>query len=82
MSLQQVPTSLRNIFADTLEISSDEVTPELSADSVEAWDSFRHLQLILSIEEEYGVQFDPQKIPELITVAKVQEALEQKGATL
>ena len=82
MSSQQVPTSLRNIFADTLEISSDEVTPELSADSVETWDSFRHLQLILSIEDEYGVQFDPQKIPELITVAKVQEALEQKGATL
>jgi acyl carrier protein len=82
MSSQQVPSSLRNIFADTLEISSDEVTPELSADSVETWDSFRHLQLILSIEDEYGVQFDPQKIPELITVAKVQEALEQKGATL
>jgi acyl carrier protein len=82
MSSQQVPTSLRNIFADTLEISSDEVTPELSTDSVETWDSFRHLQLILSIEDEYGVQFDPQKIPELITVAKVQEALEQKGATL
>jgi acyl carrier protein len=58
------------------------VTPELSTDSVETWDSFRHLQLILSIEDEYGVQFDPQKIPELITVAKVQEALEQKGATL
>jgi acyl carrier protein len=82
MSSQQVPSSLRNIFADTLEISSDEVTPELSTDSVETWDSFRHLQLILSIEDEYGVQFDPQKIPELITVAKVQEALEQKGATL
>jgi acyl carrier protein len=82
MSSQQVPSSLRNIFADTLEISSDEVTPELSADSVETWDSFRHLQLILSIEDEYGVQFDPQKIPELTTVAKVQEALEQKGATL
>jgi acyl carrier protein len=82
VSSQQVPSSLRNIFADTLEISSDEVTPELSADSVETWDSFRHLQLILSIEDEYGVQFDPQKIPELTTVAKVQEALEQKGATL
>jgi acyl carrier protein len=82
MSSQQVPSSLRNIFADTLEISSDEVTPDLSADSVETWDSFRHLQLILSIEDEYGVQFDPQKIPELITVAKVQEALEQRGATL
>jgi acyl carrier protein len=82
MSSQQVPSSLRDIFADTLEISRDEVTPELSGESVETWDSFRHLQLILSIEDEYGVQFDPQKIPELTTVAKVHAALEQKGAKL
>jgi acyl carrier protein len=82
MSSQQVPSSLRDIFADTLEISPDEVTPELSGESVETWDSFRHLQLILSIEDEYGVQFDPQKIPELTTVAKVHAALEQKGAKL
>ncbi len=82
MSSQQVPQSLRNILADTLEISSDEVTPELNASSVEAWDSFRHLQLILTLEEEYGVQFDPQAIPELVTVGKIQEVLEQKGATL
>ena len=51
-------------------------------ESAETWDSFRHLQLILSIEDEYGVQFDPQKIPELTTVAKVQLALEEKGAKL
>jgi acyl carrier protein len=82
MSSQQIPSSLRDIFADTLEISSDEVTPELSMESAETWDSFRHLQLILSIEDEYGIQFDPQKIPELTTVAKVQQALEQKGAKL
>jgi acyl carrier protein len=82
MSSQQVPSSLRDIFADTLEISPEQVTPELSTESAETWDSFRHLQLILSIEDEYGVQFDPQNIPELTTVAKVQEALEQKKAKL
>ena len=82
MSSQQIPASLRDIFADTLEIPVDEVTPDLSMESAENWDSFRHLQLILSIEDEYGVQFDPQKIPELTTVAKVLKALEQKGATL
>ena len=79
MSSQQVPSSLRDIVADTLEISPDEVSPELSSDSVESWDSFRHLQLILSIESEFGVQFDPQQIPELTTVAKIEAALEQKG---
>ncbi len=82
MSLQPIPSSLREILADTLEITPAEVTPELSTDSVETWDSFRHLQLILSLEGEYGVQFDPQQIPDLTTVAKIQAALESKGAKL
>ena len=79
MSSQQVPSSLRDIVADILEIPPDEVNPELSSDSVETWDSFRHLQLILAIESEFGVQFDPQQIPELTTVARIEAVLEQKG---
>ena len=82
MSLPQVPSSLREIVADTLEITPEEVAPETSTESVDTWDSFRHLQLILSVEGEYGVQFDPGQVPDLTTVAKLQAALEQKGASL
>ena len=82
MISQQVPSSLRVIFADTLEIAPEAVTPELDAETIENWDSFRHLQLILAIEGEYGVQFDPQQIPELTTVSRIQKILEDKGAKL
>lgn len=82
MSSHPVPASLRDILADTLEISPEEVTPSLNTESVETWDSFRHLQLMLAIEGEYGVQFDPQQIPELTSVEKIEQALTAKGATL
>jgi len=82
MSSQQVPSSLRDILADILEISPEQVTPDLSVGTVESWDSFRHLQAILAIEGEYGVQFDPQRIPELTSVSLLQSELEKKGAIL
>ena len=86
MSSQPVPQpvspSLRDILADTLEIDPKDVTPELNADSVEDWDSFRHLQLILALEGEYGVQFDPAQVAGLTSVARLQEALQAKGAQL
>ena len=82
MSSNPLPASLREIFADTLEISPDEVTPDLNTESVDTWDSYRHLQQMLAIEGEYGVQFDPQQIPDLTTVAKIQSALAAKGAAL
>jgi acyl carrier protein len=82
MSSQQVPSSLRDLLADILEISPEQVTPELGVGTVENWDSFRHLQAILAIEGEYGVQFDPQRIAELTTVAQIQAELAAKGVTL
>lgn len=82
MSLEQVPSSLRELLADVFEIPSDRVTPELSIESVDSWDSFRHLQAILAIEGEYGVQFDPQRIPELTSVSLLQAELEKMGVAL
>jgi acyl carrier protein len=82
MSSQQVPSSLRDILSDILEIAPEQVTPDLSIGMVENWDSFRHLQAILAIEGEYGVQFDPQRIPELTSVLLLRQELEKKGATL
>jgi acyl carrier protein len=82
MSSQQVPSSLRDILADILEVSPDEVTAETGVGTIDSWDSFRHLQAILAIEGEYGVQFDPQRIADLTTVALIQSELEAKGVTL
>jgi acyl carrier protein len=82
MSSQQVPSSLRELLADVFEISPEQVTPDLSTATLEIWDSFRHLQAILAIEGEYGVQFDPQQIPELTSVSLLQAELEKKGVAL
>ena len=82
MSSQPLPSSLRDTLADVLEVSPEEVTPETTAEQVESWDSFRHLQIILALEGEYGVQFDPQRVPELTSVALLQQELVKKGVTL
>jgi len=82
MSNEVVPSSVRELLADIFEISPEQVTQELSMDTLDTWDSFRHLQVILALEGQYGVQFDPQRIPELTSVALLQAELEKKGATL
>jgi acyl carrier protein len=79
MSVEQVPQSLRELLADVFEISPEQITQELSIGMVDSWDSFRHLQAILAIEGEYGVQFDPQRIPELTSVALLHAELVKMG---
>jgi len=63
-------------------MSADEIMPQTNTDTVENWDSFRHLQVVLAIEGEYNVQLDPQRIPELTSVALLQAELEKKGIAL
>lgn len=82
MSSQPVPSSLRDILADILEIAPEQVTSDLTIGMVDSWDSFRHLQAILAIEGEYGIQFDMQRVPELTSVYLLQAELEKKGAVL
>ena len=83
MSLEQVPPSLRELLADVFEVSPEQVTRGTKyCRSLDNWDSFRHLQAILAFEGEYGVQFDPQRIPELTSVALLQAELKKKGAAL
>jgi len=82
MSIEQVPSSLRDLLADIFEVTPEQITTELSMETVENWDSFRHLQVILAMEEEYGVQFDPKRIPELTSVGLLQAELTKKGAAL
>ena len=82
MSSQPVPSSLRDILADVLEIAPEQITPDLTSEKVENWDSFRHLQVILALEGEYGVQFDPQRVPDLTSISLLQQELEKKGAAL
>jgi len=82
MSIEQVPSSLRDLLADIFEVTPEQITTELSMETVENWDSFRHLQVILAMEEEYGVQFDPKRIPELTSVGLPQAELTKKGAAL
>jgi acyl carrier protein len=39
-----------------LEVPADSIGPDTSMDTVESWDSLRHLTLVLALESEFGVQ--------------------------
>ncbi len=46
---------LKAIMADVLEIPVEEINADTSMDTVENWDSLKHLNLILAIEEAFEV---------------------------
>ena len=46
---------LRAVISTVLNVDIGSIGPDSSRDTIESWDSLRHLNLILALEEEFGV---------------------------
>lgn len=47
--------TLKDVMATLLGIAADSISDDTSMDTVEAWDSIKHMNLVLAIEEEFGI---------------------------
>jgi len=68
------------LVADVFQIPVEDIRPESSPDSIEAWDSLQHLNLVLAIEQEFGIQFTPEEIEQLLSVELIAALVAEKLA--
>lgn len=78
MISDDVHSRLRLVFAEVLGDPFVRLDPELQMGSVEAWDSFAQITLMLGIEAEFGIEFDSDEIGELVSVGAISKALERR----
>jgi acyl carrier protein len=62
---------LQSLMADVFEVPASEIKPNSTPDDIAAWDSGRLLELLLSIEKQYGVFVAPDRLPELMSVGAI-----------
>jgi acyl carrier protein len=72
---------VQRIAADVFSVPLAQINAESSADTIESWDSLQHLNFVLAVEQEFGVQFTPEEIEKLISVNTVVQMLETKPET-
>jgi len=69
---------LRKVFVETLNDPNFQMEVSLKKGDVETWDSFAHINLMLGIEGEFGVEFDSDEIGSLMSVGDILEALQRR----
>jgi acyl carrier protein len=69
---------VRGIAADILQVPLAEVGPDSSPESIASWDSVHHLNLVLALEQEFNLQFEPEEIDQIGNVGQIVSLVSRK----
>ena len=71
---------LKSVIATVLNIDESRINEDSSIDTIEEWDSLRHMNLVLAIEEEFGVSIPDEEAAEITSYKLIKIVLEELGA--
>ena len=57
---------IKQVMSAVFEIPLESIADVASSDNIENWDSLRHLNLILALEEEFGVSIPDEEVGNLL----------------
>ena len=68
--------ALKELFAQVFHVS--DLRDDDSIETIELWDSMGHMQLILAIEERFGMRIEPDDMFELTSVEALKKYLKEQ----
>jgi acyl carrier protein len=70
---------LKQVMSSVLRLPADRIDDHTSPDTVEQWSSLAHLDLILAIEEEFGVTIPDEEVGDLTSFRLLRLTLDEQG---
>ena len=68
---------IKELMATVLEINIEEINNDTSPETIENWDSLRHMNLITILEEEYNIRLNGNQIAEMVNLERVINIVEK-----
>jgi len=59
-------TRLKQVLASVLQVPVDTIGADTSRETIERWDSLQHMNLVLALEDEFGI-YIPDEVATRIT---------------
>lgn len=72
--------AVENLLSDVLQIPASQITEELAMKDVDAWDSLKHMELIVSLEQSFGIELSFDEIVRMRSVGEIKRVLKERGA--
>jgi len=75
-----VEQNVELLVAEVLQVPPATITDELTMQDIDVWDSLKHMELIVSLEEKFGLQLSFEEIVTMQSVANIKRVLKERGA--
>ncbi len=82
MSGFETNARLAEVLADVFSLPVDQIVPGLTKADVGNWDSLKQMDLVMSLEKEFGIALEIEDIVRMDSVDNVIRVLESKGVDL
>ena len=56
---------IKNVISAVFEIPIQEINDESSSETILSWDSLKHINLVVTLEEEFEIEFNDNEILEM-----------------
>ena len=70
---------LKEVLANVFKVTVDMINEEASPDSIEEWDSLRHMNLVLALEENFDVELSDDQVVEILNFKLIKLVLNEHG---
>jgi acyl carrier protein len=71
--------SVCEIIAATFEIPVETVNKDSSSQTIEQWDSIGHINVVMELEQKYGIAFTMEEIAKIHDVQTICKMIDQKS---
>ena len=72
--------NVEGLLAEVLQIPLATITDDLAMKDVELWDSLKHMELIVSLEQNFEIQLSFEEIVAMQSVREIKRVLSERGA--
>jgi acyl carrier protein len=79
MTEPEIYEALTTIFRDVFLHDDLMLTPELTAKDIADWDSFKQIEIIIAVEEHFGIKFRTREMDSLNNVGDLVRLIASKS---
>jgi acyl carrier protein len=80
MTTEEIKTRARAALARALKVAPETITDNASQLDLSDWDSVRHMNVVLALENDFDIEFDDTELPTLTSLPVMVAAIEKRLA--